>query len=120
MEGIFNKQTKGMAFKGKDPARSKIVINNNIMEQTNKQTLSVISYQLSNPTFLIVQHVSNDTTLIITSQLNQRPAITNVCKSEAVNTVLEILMMRDILLESRLAIRNVGIINTITLSHLVS
>jgi hypothetical protein len=46
MEGIFNKQTKGMALKGKDPVRSKIVINNNIMEQTNKQTHN-FSYQLS-------------------------------------------------------------------------
>jgi hypothetical protein len=43
MDEIFNKQTKGMAFKGKDPVRSKIVINNNIMEQTNKHfQLSVI------------------------------------------------------------------------------
>jgi hypothetical protein len=35
MEGIFKKQTSGMAFKGKDPVRSKIVITNNIMKQTD-------------------------------------------------------------------------------------
>jgi hypothetical protein len=45
MEGIFNKKTKGMTFKGKDTVRSKIVIINNIMQQTNKQTLSVVSFR---------------------------------------------------------------------------
>jgi hypothetical protein len=47
MEEIFKKQTKGMAFKGKDPVRSKIVIIDNIMEQTDN-----LSYQLSILLFL--------------------------------------------------------------------
>jgi hypothetical protein len=50
MDEIFNKQTKGMAFKRKDPVRSKTVINNNIMEQTN-----TFSYQLSSLLYFILQ-----------------------------------------------------------------
>jgi hypothetical protein len=40
-------------------------------------------------------------------------------KPEAANTVFELLMMSDVSLETCKAIRNAGIINSNTLSHLV-
>ena len=48
MDEIFNKQMKIMAFKEKDPVRSKFVINSNIMEQTN-----TFNCQLSSLLYLI-------------------------------------------------------------------
>ena len=87
------------------------------------------------PMFLIAQHVSSDTSLIVRSSKTvfaasglhtsvvagrwQRPATTDVCKLEAANTVFELLTMSDVSLETCWAIRNTGIINSNTWSHLV-
>jgi hypothetical protein len=69
--------------------------------------------------FLIAQHVSKDTSLIIRSSKTvfaasglhtsvvagrsgrcQWPATTDICKAEAANTVFELLMMTDMSLET--------------------
>ena len=96
------------------------------------------------PTFLIARHVSSDTSLIIGSsktvfaasvlhtsvvaghcrslvgtQPRHQPTTTDICKPEAANIVCELLMMSDVPLETFWAIRNVGIINSNTWSHLV-
>jgi hypothetical protein len=44
MEGNFNKLTKRLAFKGKEAMRSIILINNNIMEQTNRHFQLSVTY----------------------------------------------------------------------------
>jgi hypothetical protein len=65
---ISTSQTKTMAFKGRDPVRSKIVINNNIIQQINTFTYLGCSISYQNEKDITVK----------TSKFPQITVITNI------------------------------------------